>query len=866
MATNFPAYPATSFEQAVDLTIFASNQVGGVVNGDATSTVETENGPIPSLRKALVDNFYFKDPIAWQKNTTETVFNQLRFFSNGVLSAYYYAPTATTSNPVTMGDTPVGDNNWVLYAMQQQQIPSEVFPWLFETATGEELRIKPPYVFDSAIVTINGVVQIPNVAYTIEDSTIVLKEPLGTDPSTGKANLLFAYLGKVEAATSDYVQATILSSNIGASMIGEVGSCTALRSLLPTRTNQKVDVKGYNNNSTLGGGKFYYVTDSVTADDGGTFFRVNSSGGWKRSQNEIANLNVTHFGATMDGVTDDMPALLRMHNWSRGVDVSYGPGIILPAGKIALGSMDLGTTEIPAFKLRGPEMSFGVIPAVSIVPVNKTTKTPMFQFKSRRQEVSNIRFNGKDTVQPFMVNTVTRGSYIRVKSFVAHDVGGRVFQFKDTLDTKFDQVYSYRGKAAFIWGTWSNENPGSWDHLTAIEISNFNFGNHTGEYAVSLIRTGQALMTNGWFDHCEYPFDISQGGWILTRVTQENAVYPAATKYAKIIQTGCRATQGAGWDSTLSGYTPDMDDDGKIPTWVTNAYDNGGVNIDLTGSSFECGTSNQFQFSDTPILNNTNQDTWFHVARITQQELGRTCKMTFLGSSGWNSTGATLDRPTAGGFGGGKAHVFWELKFPDVANSQGGQVHWYGEGNCPIKEVRYVHSWQTIHVYVKIAAYARSTSMFIESNGDPRRKTGNPFYVVNYNESLTDTEMDAVVNNQKAVSRWAINGGNYDGAGIGLDIDNAKLLLNAQRTTVAGARWLTASIYGEDHQIPIQETNQSLRIPVYAAASLPSPSTNVYGMVLVRDSTLAQPMQLLFSNGSKWFLASDPANNTWRPA
>lgn len=866
MATNFPAYPATSFEQAVDLTIFASNQVGGVVNGDATSEVETENGNIPSLRKALVDNFYFKSPVAWAAGSTETVFNQLRFFSNGILSGYYYAPTATNTNAVPMGSTPSGDNNWVLYSIQQVVTPSEVYPFLLEAASGDELTISPPYIFDSAIVTINGITQVPGVSYTISDSKITLTEPLGVDPETGLANTFFAYLGKVEQGTSDYVQANALGSNVGASLVGELSSVIALRTLLPTKTNQKVVVKGYNNNSSLGGGTFYYQTDSVTADDGGTFFRVNSSGGWKRSTNELASLNVTHFGATMDGITDDMPAVLRMHAWSRTINTTYGPGVILPAGTIALSTMDLGTTEIPSFKMRGPEMKYGVIPAVTIVPTNKTTTTAMFTFKARRMEVSNIRFNGVGSVQPFMINTVTRGAYVRVSSFVATDAGGRVFQVKDTIDTKFDQVYSYRGKAAFLWVTWSNESPGAWDHPTAIEISNFNFSAHTGEYVVSAIRAGQSMMYNGWFDRNNAPFDISQGGWTLDNITMENAATPAATKYAKLVQINCRWEQGFGLDDTVSGYTPDMDNGGSIPTWVTNAYDQGGVNIATNGTSFDCGVSKEFEFSDTIIQNTSGADTWYHVARITQQGRGRTAHLKFLGSSGWDSTGASVSRPTATNFGGGQADVYAELKFPDVANSTAGQLHWFGQGNCPIKEVRYVHAWQSIQVYVKIAAYALSTAMFIEGDGDPRRKTGTPFYVVPYNEALTQAQMDAVVNNQVAVSRWAINKGNYDGAGLGLDLDSGKLLLNSAYVDQAGSRYLTTSFYGVDQYIPIQTTTQSVRIQRYAYAALPNAGTNVWGMVLCTDTTLTPPVQPLYSNGSNWYLVSDPSNTTWKPA
>jgi hypothetical protein len=81
------------------------------MNEDATSTINTESGPVDSLRKALTDNFYFKTPTDWTQGLDETVFNQLRRFTDGF---YYYAPTATSLNPIPMGATPVGDPNWVL--------------------------------------------------------------------------------------------------------------------------------------------------------------------------------------------------------------------------------------------------------------------------------------------------------------------------------------------------------------------------------------------------------------------------------------------------------------------------------------------------------------------------------------------------------------------------------------------------------------------------------------------------------------------------------------------------------------------------------------------------------------------------------
>ena len=104
---------ALTYQAAVEQTITAGEQIHQIVNGTATTEVTVEDGSkVPSVRKALLDNFYFKDPIAWQVGQTENVFNQLRKFTDG---SWWYAPSATASNPISMGSTPVGDPLWKIY-------------------------------------------------------------------------------------------------------------------------------------------------------------------------------------------------------------------------------------------------------------------------------------------------------------------------------------------------------------------------------------------------------------------------------------------------------------------------------------------------------------------------------------------------------------------------------------------------------------------------------------------------------------------------------------------------------------------------------------------------------------------------------
>lgn len=104
---------ASTYQESVEQTITAGEQIHQIVNGTATTEVTVEDGSkVPSIRKALLDNFYFKDPIAWQVGQTENVFNQLRQFTDG---SWWYAPSATAINPVSMGSTPVGDVLWKIY-------------------------------------------------------------------------------------------------------------------------------------------------------------------------------------------------------------------------------------------------------------------------------------------------------------------------------------------------------------------------------------------------------------------------------------------------------------------------------------------------------------------------------------------------------------------------------------------------------------------------------------------------------------------------------------------------------------------------------------------------------------------------------
>lgn len=106
----------SSTGDAIDQLVLDAGRMHKVINGTASETVTVEDGSlIPSLRKALLENLYYQTPIIpWDEGSTTQVFNQLYSYTEPTSGAvsWWYAPSATATNPVTMGSDPVTDENW----------------------------------------------------------------------------------------------------------------------------------------------------------------------------------------------------------------------------------------------------------------------------------------------------------------------------------------------------------------------------------------------------------------------------------------------------------------------------------------------------------------------------------------------------------------------------------------------------------------------------------------------------------------------------------------------------------------------------------------------------------------------------------
>lgn len=163
-------YPADTFQEATEIAIEASNQLHQIINGDATTEIIVEDGSkIPSVRKSQSDSMYFKSPIDWVVGEYETDYLQLRVFTDGT---WWFTSSATNTTKTLMSTTPYGDINWRLY--------SSTVIWNYKIPSTTTIVITPIPLYDPQIF-IDGILQTPQLSYTINSNIITFSEEVVTD-------------------------------------------------------------------------------------------------------------------------------------------------------------------------------------------------------------------------------------------------------------------------------------------------------------------------------------------------------------------------------------------------------------------------------------------------------------------------------------------------------------------------------------------------------------------------------------------------------------------------------------------------------------------------------------------------------------
>ena len=292
----------------------------------------------------------------------------------------------------------------------------------------------------------------------------------------------------------------------------EVNSFAELRTTKPAAAGQVASLnRYYDKDSTFrGGGDFVgFIGTTTLKDDGGTI-AVGDGFYWKRTINDPAELNVLHFGAKGDGYADDTEAFMRMYNWTKTWNANcVALPVRFPGGKFLIKPIDLSATDATFFGLLGDDSPLGSLPRTTII--SDKSDAPVFKVKARRTVITGMAWNGQasaDTVantgtitadlvsnkQPFFENTCIEGETVNIHCFRAQNTGGTVFKLLDTLDSKFDQIYTlYTYSRVFDVG-WSNSPRGVWDHSTAIELSNANFQTGYGDATLYITRDRKSVV------------------------------------------------------------------------------------------------------------------------------------------------------------------------------------------------------------------------------------------------------------------------------------------------------------------------------------------------------------------------------------
>lgn len=640
----------------------------------------------------------------------------------------------------------------------------------------------------------------------------------------------------------------------GLKNIGQVATWAALATTVPTVAGQRVFLKEYAAGTGRGGGMLVAVNAAGT-EDGGYRASVNANWHWRRDMG-VNEVTITQFGAVTNGTTDDMPAAVRMLAWSRSIDATFNPGIRLPSGTTAFSTMDTGTAEIPSFILSGPQAVYGRVPRAQIVSVNPANTTAMFTTVARRMEVSNIALIGTTTgVQPFFVNNVARGDYCAITCVQARNWGGRAFHVYDTIDCILDQVYSSTGRASFFRTDWSNQSPGAWDHPTAIKITNANFEGHLGEYAVSCIRAGQSMMDTVWFDRCNQGFDISQGGWILKNVTQENSTLPSGIQYSKIVRIGCRVAQGAGWDNTVSGYDPAQDPSGSMPSWVNSVYERGTVNLDVLGFINTGSFSYGYESSQYKISNMTADNVWYELGTLgLSGATANSCMIELIGTGHYDSS-TNEARPNSTNFGGGRAVIQVQQKDSDTKMC----ASWFGEMSSAITDVRILlGNKNRPRLFVQLKAYSGNVAVLFRTNDKSNFEGGQHFYLSSVMAAIDITTVPAAV---QVPSHWAVGNGKY---GVGMDFINGVFKLESAVVADHASAYLPITLNGLPVFIQTQIATGAVFMARYTKAELLAgglANTLTYGLVICTDSGAGSgagtQAQLCYSFNGYWYRAMD---------
>ncbi|MEG3109622.1 glycosyl hydrolase family 28-related protein [Pantoea sp. T14] len=552
----------------------------------------------------------------------------------------------------------------------------------------------------------------------------------------------------------------------------EVNSFAELRTTAPTKSGDVAILKRYyDKDSTFrGGGDFVGFTGTTTLKDDGGTVAVGSGFYWKRAINDPTEVNILHFGAKGDGTTDDTDAFNRMLTWTQTYNTNIKDlPVRFPGGKFLISPIDLSAAEIAFFGLLGDDLELGSLPRTTIVS-NKSA-SPVFKVKARRTAIKGITWNGQasadittnkstitaemcSNVQPFFENTCIEGETVNISCFRAQGTGGTVIKILDTLDSKFDQIYSLNTYSRVFDVGWSNSPNGVWDHSTAIELSNANFQTGYGDATLYMPRVTQGIMRNVWIEHTRNPGDLSDGGWTIDTLNIEDCSSAFNLNNARVVMRQINLQSGAKVSNDLVA--------GK---WLsTFEY---GFRRDESFGSYMTGSLRAGYFSGYKVTNNTATDNWYRLGQFFFPNANQQWVIELIGKADATTPSGTAGSPVNLS-GTGKTWI----------NLQRLETVWADAchmGQPAVQDIRYGRVGTTYAVvWVKLKANSGDTMFNLKNTGPTRFDTGSCSLFQSDLSVVTDT---TTMGTLKPAARFGLHNGL---AGIGA---NEKGVLTLATTT-----------------------------------------------------------------------------------
>lgn len=577
----------------------------------------------------------------------------------------------------------------------------------------------------------------------------------------------------------------------------EVNSFAELRTTAPVKAGDFALLKRYyDKDSTFrGGGTFVgFITTALPVDDGGTY-AVGAGFFWKRVVNSLDELNIYHFGGKGDGVTDDSGAFKLMLNWAQTVNTSSrNLGVRFPGGKFLINPIDLSASEIPCFYLYGDDNPQGGMPRTTIVS-NKSS-SPVFRVNARRTTIKGISWNGQASAditankgaitaemctnqQPFFENIMVAGQTVLITCFRVQNNGGTAIKLLDTLDSKFDQIYSINTYARVFDIGWSDTVKGVWDHSTAIELSNANFQSGYGDATLMMPRVTQGLISNVWIEHTRNPGDLSNGQWLVEALSLENCINPLNMDNARMqirqlnLQAGATVSLNTAPGRWLSGYETGWRRDESFGTQMS-------------------GTLRVGWHSGYKINNTSTSDKWYKLGKVFMPRDNQQWVIEMVSKVSNDAVTGTAGNPVSA-VSSGTSY----LGISRCATAIYGDIRHHG--SPAVLDIKFNRiGTTTSEIWVKLKAASGDTMFNLKSTGPTRFESGEcSLFTPDLNEVTDLTTIGTV----SPAARMSLHNGL---AGVGA---NEKGVLTVATTdavppiTTTAVGYITVNVNGTDRKI-----------------------------------------------------------------